>query len=68
MTVSILYNYLGLLMSYDGVVFNIFSVLTFYCLVGAIYNAIRRGMGTHASVILYEHGIKGLSDYALVCD
>jgi hypothetical protein len=44
-------------------VFNVLAVLTFYAFVVAVAVAIERGMGTHAPLILYEHGVQGLSDY-----
>ncbi|KAI8943870.1 hypothetical protein NX059_001841 [Plenodomus lindquistii] len=44
--------------------FNVLAVLTFYGLVVAVGIAIERGMGTHLSLVLYEHGVQGFIDYS----
>ncbi|KAH9862408.1 hypothetical protein J1614_011063 [Plenodomus biglobosus] len=44
--------------------FNVLAVLTFYGLVASVVVATQRGMGTHISLLLYEHGIQGLIDYS----
>jgi hypothetical protein len=44
--------------------FNVAAVLTFFGLCISVFTAIDRGMGVHVTVILYERGVKGLSDYA----
>ena len=46
-----------------GVAFNILSVLAFFGLVTAVFVAIRRGMGVHFGVILYERGERGVVEY-----
>ena len=42
------------------------AVLTFYGLIGAVAVATERGMGTHITLILYEHGFQGVIDYSQV--
>ena len=46
--------------------FNAAAVLTFFGLCIAVFRAIDEGMGVHIEVVLYERGIKGLSDYSKV--
>jgi hypothetical protein len=48
-------------------VFNVLAVLTFYGLSIAVFMAIKRGMGRHVTVVLFEGGLKGLGDYNQVC-
>lgn len=56
------YNWLNSL-----IVFNVLAVLTFYGLAVAVFLAIKRGMGTHVTLVLFEGGLKGLGDYNQVC-
>ncbi|KAF2658322.1 hypothetical protein K491DRAFT_276322 [Lophiostoma macrostomum CBS 122681] len=44
-------------------IFNVLAVLTFYGLAIAVFMAIKRGMGTHVALVLYERGLQGFSDY-----
>ena len=43
--------------------FNVAAVATFFGLAIAVFIAINRGMGVHVEVVLFERGLKGLSDY-----
>lgn len=49
-------------------VFNVLAVATFYGLAIAVLIAIDRGMGVHVDTVLFERGLRGLSDYSQVSE
>jgi hypothetical protein len=56
-------SFLVAMMLMQILVLSIVSVICFFSFVTAVSIAIKRGMGTHVQLILYEHGVKGLIEY-----